>query len=452
MADPGGGRVGGAGTRRVPRSHRRRAAVFEGARGGDGVAISVVRDTARISAWRSPTWPRCVDPEILSCSADAVADAGDLLPSSRSAGVCPTAAAGARAEPIAFRYLYPRRGTASPSARRGWRCWHGMIRWSLSGADIVSQIGCSVPARSSSRDPHRRCHAGDARPAADGITASIANHYTVPGFIDVHVHGVEGTDTLDGGDAIATIAERLPRYGVTGVLPDVDRVRARGAADDCWTASAPRGSTRRPVARARAAGASREQLHQPRLSRARSRSSACACQRRQPDRRATFTGARDPRRDRGGAARRRDRHHRAGDRRRAGSHSRSRVARASRLARALRARPTSRRWRASTPAPDRRRIFSIAMTPLAHRAAWLAGRRSRARRSDGRDHLRRRSRASRDGAAGSRGERPDRRSWRSPMAPPAPDCRAAPARPSAAGRSPSATPPTSTTGRWRAAC
>ena len=45
------------------------------------------------------------------------------------------------------------------------------------------------------------------------------DHYIVPGFIDVHVHGVEGTDALDGGAAIQTIAERLPRYGVTAFCP-----------------------------------------------------------------------------------------------------------------------------------------------------------------------------------------------------------------------------------------
>ena len=43
--------------------------------------------------------------------------------------------------------------------------------------------------------------------------------FVVPGFIDVHVHGVEGLDTLDGPDAIASIAERLPRYGVTAFCP-----------------------------------------------------------------------------------------------------------------------------------------------------------------------------------------------------------------------------------------
>ena len=47
-------------------------------------------------------------------------------------------------------------------------------------------------------------------------------HYIVPGFIDVHVHGVEGIDSLDvlgAGDAVAAIAERLPRYGVTAFCP-----------------------------------------------------------------------------------------------------------------------------------------------------------------------------------------------------------------------------------------
>ena len=44
-------------------------------------------------------------------------------------------------------------------------------------------------------------------------------HYIVPGFIDVHVHGVEGVDSQDPGGAIASIAERLPRYGVTAFCP-----------------------------------------------------------------------------------------------------------------------------------------------------------------------------------------------------------------------------------------
>ena len=38
----------------------------------------------------------------------------------------------------------------------------------------------------------------------------LSNHTIVPGFVDVHVHGVEGIDVLDGGDAVAAVAGRLP--------------------------------------------------------------------------------------------------------------------------------------------------------------------------------------------------------------------------------------------------
>ena len=47
----------------------------------------------------------------------------------------------------------------------------------------------------------------------------VRDAFVVPGFIDVHVHGIEGHDTLDGGDAIASIASRVPRYGVTAFCP-----------------------------------------------------------------------------------------------------------------------------------------------------------------------------------------------------------------------------------------
>ena len=55
--------------------------------------------------------------------------------------------------------------------------------------------------------------------SSDALDFPLADHYIVPGFIDVHVHGVEGIDTLDGGDAIARMAERLPRFGVTAFCP-----------------------------------------------------------------------------------------------------------------------------------------------------------------------------------------------------------------------------------------
>ncbi|MBM3819106.1 MAG: N-acetylglucosamine-6-phosphate deacetylase [Acidimicrobiia bacterium] len=57
---------------------------------------------------------------------------------------------------------------------------------------------------------------------ADPSGATIvdaAGCYVVPGFIDVHAHGIEGLDTLDEGGPVAQIAARLPRYGVTALCP-----------------------------------------------------------------------------------------------------------------------------------------------------------------------------------------------------------------------------------------
>jgi N-acetylglucosamine-6-phosphate deacetylase len=59
-------------------------------------------------------------------------------------------------------------------------------------------------------------------PSGGHTTFALHGHYIVPGFIDVHLHGVDGVDALDslpGEGAVATIAARLPRYGVTAFCP-----------------------------------------------------------------------------------------------------------------------------------------------------------------------------------------------------------------------------------------
>ena len=47
----------------------------------------------------------------------------------------------------------------------------------------------------------------------------LPGHIVVPGFIDVHVHGVAGIDVLDGTGAVAAVAKELPRWGVTAFCP-----------------------------------------------------------------------------------------------------------------------------------------------------------------------------------------------------------------------------------------
>lgn len=54
-------------------------------------------------------------------------------------------------------------------------------------------------------------------PAADRL--AYAGHRILPGFIDVHVHGVDGIDVMDTADAVSRVAARLPRFGVTAFCP-----------------------------------------------------------------------------------------------------------------------------------------------------------------------------------------------------------------------------------------
>ena len=88
----------------------------------------------------------------------------------------------------------------------------------LSGADVVLHDRILPAASIVIRDgvieevlPQRRPDSPE--------TIDVAGRIILPGFIDVHVHGIEDVDVLDGLDAVASVAARLTRYGVTGFCP-----------------------------------------------------------------------------------------------------------------------------------------------------------------------------------------------------------------------------------------
>jgi N-acetylglucosamine-6-phosphate deacetylase len=57
-----------------------------------------------------------------------------------------------------------------------------------------------------------------ARPAGAAVV-DASQCYVVSGFIDVHVHGLDGIDVFDHDEAVARIAARMPSFGVTAFCP-----------------------------------------------------------------------------------------------------------------------------------------------------------------------------------------------------------------------------------------
>lgn len=96
----------------------------------------------------------------------------------------------------------------------------------------------------------------------DGVIAEIApdtggsaddvacdGQWILPGFIDGHIHGVDGTDVLGGAGAVARVAASLPRHGVTGFCPTTvacapEPLERFLAAVDAAVAARPEGAAR----------------------------------------------------------------------------------------------------------------------------------------------------------------------------------------------------------------
>jgi N-acetylglucosamine-6-phosphate deacetylase len=58
----------------------------------------------------------------------------------------------------------------------------------------------------------------EGQPVTDEYLRDNAQAIVLPGFIDVHVHGGGGSDTMQGGDAIERIARLHVRHGTTSLL------------------------------------------------------------------------------------------------------------------------------------------------------------------------------------------------------------------------------------------
>jgi len=103
----------------------------------------------------------------------------------------------------------------------------------LSGAAVVTPAGVLDPATIVIEHGVIVEVRAGARPADRGYEG----HLIVPGFVDVHVHGVDGVDSLATPDGVEQMAARLPRYGVTAFCPttvacapgDLKRVLAAAA-------------------------------------------------------------------------------------------------------------------------------------------------------------------------------------------------------------------------------
>jgi N-acetylglucosamine-6-phosphate deacetylase len=85
----------------------------------------------------------------------------------------------------------------------------------LSGADVVLPGRLLRPGTVVIDGDRIGEVSGGHRAGGDDLTG----HLLVPGFVDVHVHGLHGVDAFDGPEAIETIARLLPQHGVTAFCP-----------------------------------------------------------------------------------------------------------------------------------------------------------------------------------------------------------------------------------------
>lgn len=91
----------------------------------------------------------------------------------------------------------------------------------LSGANTVLPDGqtreCSIYVQGDRLVDVRPGQAPAGGPGDERL--DLQGHTVVPGFIDVHLHGREGRDVLDGDDVVPMMAAHLAQHGVTSFSP-----------------------------------------------------------------------------------------------------------------------------------------------------------------------------------------------------------------------------------------
>ncbi|MBL8794966.1 MAG: N-acetylglucosamine-6-phosphate deacetylase [Planctomycetia bacterium] len=81
-------------------------------------------------------------------------------------------------------------------------------------ADRLLSNGCVTV------DGDRITALGTGRPPASGEIIDLTGGYLAPGFIDLHIHGGDGADFMDGTEAaFRTVCAAHARHGTTSVLP-----------------------------------------------------------------------------------------------------------------------------------------------------------------------------------------------------------------------------------------
>ena len=90
----------------------------------------------------------------------------------------------------------------------------------LSGADLVLANRIQSPGTLIIDEDRIDDVLPGTRAASAGVVhVDLHHHYVVPGFIDVHVHGIRGFDTLSDRNGVGEVAASLPQFGVTAFCP-----------------------------------------------------------------------------------------------------------------------------------------------------------------------------------------------------------------------------------------